>query len=317
MNTKVIEWMKERGSALIGFCLLFTFLSFSSSYFLSIENLLNVARQMSISMITAVGMTFVIITAGINLSVGAVFALSGTLMAVFVLNFSLPIWLALIVVLAACYLLGMIKGWIISTQNLPPFIVTLAMLTIINGAAFLLTKGRPLAINTDAYRWLGRGVFMGIPVPVIIMIAVIIGGHILLSKTSFGRHVYAFGDNPEAARLCGINVKGLIIHVYGLCTFLAGLSGVILSSRLSSGSPTVGVGAELDAIAAVVLGGTSLMGGKGSIVGTIFGALIIAFLSNGMNLLNVDSYNQMVVKGFVILFSVWINNLSANMAKSK
>lgn len=310
MKQSIKNWIKAQGSAVFGFAILFIFLSIASPNFLNPGNLLNVGRQMSISMITAVGMTLIIITGGINLSIAGVFALSGTLLAVLVLNYGMPIFVAIILVLIFCYLLGCVIGWSIVTQDLPPFIVTLAMLTIITGMAFLLTGGRPVAINTDAYRWLGRGFIFKIPVPIIVMISVVIFGHILLTRTSFGRYIYAYGGNTEAARLCGINVRKLIIHVYAIGTALAGLSGIILSSRLSSGSPTVGVGAELDAIAAVVLGGTSLSGGKGSIIGTIFGALIIAFLSNGMNLLNIDSYNQMIVKGFVILLSVWVNNIN-------
>ena len=315
MKLSIINWIKERGSALVGLVVLFLVLAIASPEFMTVSNLLNVGRQMSISMITAVGMTFIIITGGIHLAVGSVFALSGTLLAVLYLHAGLPMYIAIPVVILSCYLLGAIIGWFVATQDLPPFIVTLAMMTIITGTAFLLTGGRPVAINTEEFRWIGRGIIGGLPVPMIIMFVVVFIGHIVISKTAFGRYIYAYGGNAEAARLCGINTKSLVINVYAIGTSLAGLSGIILASRLSAGSPTVGVGAELDAIAAVVLGGSSLMGGKGSVIGTIFGALIIAFLGNGMNLLNIDSYNQMVIKGLVILFSVWINNVNLKMEK--
>ena len=306
----ILDSTKDFSSALVGFLILFAALSFVSTSFFTTSNLVNVARQMSINMITAVGMTIIIITAGIDLSIGATYAISGTALGVLFVNNGIPFAVASLIVLVLCFAIGAIKGWIIITQSIPPFIVTFALSTVILGCAFVMTGGRPIAVSDPSFRFLGRGFAFGIPVPVLSMILTVLLGHIFLSKTKTGRHVYAYGGNAEAARLCGIDNKKLIILVYGIGSFLAGLSGIILSSRLSSGSPTVGTGAEMDAIAAVILGGTKFEGGKGSIIGTVFGALIIACLSNGMNLLNVSSYNQMVVKGLVILLAVWVNRIN-------
>ncbi len=308
-NTNFFGKIRDYKSALIGFLMLFVLLSVFSENFLTIDNLTNVARQMSINLITAVGMTMIIITAGIDLSVGAIFAFAGTALGVLVSAYNVPIIVAIIIVLIGCFVIGVIKGWIIITQKIPPFIVTFALSTVILGFAFVMTGGRPVAIGIKAYRILGRGFILGVPIPIIIMILVVIAGHIFLSHTKTGRHVYALGGNEEAARLCGVNIRSIVMLVYGIGSLLAGLSGVILSSRLSSGSPTVGVGAEMDAIAATILGGTKFEGGTGTIIGTVFGAMIIACLSNGMNLLNVSSYNQMIVKGFVILLAVWVNKI--------
>jgi len=315
-KSKVLPFLREQGSAAAGLIILFIIMSVASSNFLTMDNLVNVMRQISINAILAVGMTFVIITAGIDLSVGAVIALTGTLWAATVVNYNMPIWVGILLALIIGGLLGVVKGLIISTQNLPPFIVTLAMLTIISGLSFVFTGGRPISVNTDAFKMIGRGYIGPIPIPVIIMIIVVIAGHYLLKKTAFGRHVLAVGGNPEAARLCGVKVTSVIVKVYALAGVLTALAGIILSSRLASGSPTVGDGAELDAIAAVVLGGTNMMGGSGSILGTCIGVGIIGILGNGLNLLGVSSYNQMIIKGLVRLFAIWINNLKLKKAKS-
>ncbi|HCQ5774094.1 TPA: ribose ABC transporter permease [Clostridioides difficile] len=314
--TKLTSAFRDQGSAAVGLVIIFIIMSVASSNFLTLDNLINVGRQISINAILAVGMTFVIITGGIDLSVGAVIALVGTFWATTVVNYNAPIWVGMILALAIGTILGVIKGAIISTQKLPPFIVTLAMLTIISGASFVFTGGRPISVNTDAFKMLGRG-YIG-PIPVIIMIIVVIAGHFLLKRTNFGRHVHAVGGNEEAARLCGVKVNKVIVKVYALAGLLTALAGIILSSRLASGSPTVGDGAELDAIAAVVLGGTNMMGGSGSIVGTCIGVGIIGILGNGLNLLSVSSYNQMIIKGLVMLFAIWINNIKLKKsAKSK
>lgn len=312
---KNLKKLKNQSSATIGFILLFCLMSILSDSFLDKDNIMNIARQMSINAIISVGMTFIIITGGIDLSLGSVMALTGTSLAALVSIFDVPIFLAIIIVLVGGTILGGIKGYIITTQDLPPFIVTLAMLTIISGLSFLMTGGRPISVNTDAYKFIGRGYLGLFPIPVLIMIVLVIFGGVMLGKTSFGRHVYAVGGNSEAARLCGIKNSRVIVKVYALAGLLTGISGVILSSRLASGSPTVGVGAELDAIASVVLGGASFSGGVGTITGTFFGVMIMSVLSNGMNLLNISSYNQMIIKGLVILMAIWINNLNIKNVK--
>jgi len=302
-------FLKEKSSAGIGLILTFSIISLMTDKFLNAENLLNVARQASTNAIVAVGMTFVIITTGIDLSAGAVLALVGTVVAGMIMSYGLPIPIAIVIALLIGLLIGVGKGLIISTQKIPAFIVTLALMTVLRGMAFVYTTGRPIYVDIESFRMLGRGYIGPIPIPVILMVIVGITGHWLLKKTSFGRHVYAVGGNEEAARLCGININKTLIGVYAYAGLMTALSGVILASRLSTGSPNAGEGAELDAIAAVVLGGTSLMGGIGSIGGTFMGVAIIGIMNNGLNLMNVSSYNQMMIKGLVILLAVWVNNL--------
>ncbi|PKM54993.1 ribose ABC transporter (permease) [Petrocella atlantisensis] len=315
MKDGIHTFLKEKSSAGIGLILTFSIISLMTDKFLTAENLLNVARQASTNAIVAVGMTFVIITTGIDLSAGAVLALVGTVVAGMIMSYGLPIPIAIAIALLIGLLIGVGKGLIISTQKIPAFIVTLALMTVLRGMAFVYTTGRPIYVDIESFRMLGRGYIGPIPIPVILMVIVGVTGHWLLKKTSFGRHVYAVGGNEEAARLCGININKTLVGVYAYAGLMTALSGIILASRLSTGSPNAGEGAELDAIAAVVLGGTSLMGGVGSIGGTFMGVAIIGIMNNGLNLMNVSSYNQMMIKGLVILLAVWVNNLK--MKKSK
>lgn len=315
LKHKLLSFFAGKSSASIGLILIFLTISLMTDRFLSANNLLNVARQASTNAIVAVGMTFVIITTGIDLSAGAVIALIGTITAGLIVNMGLSIPFAIVIALLVGVLIGVGKGVFISTQKIPAFIVTLALMTVLRGLAFVYTAGRPIYVDSEAFKILGRGYFGSIPIPVIIMVIVGVIGQLLLRKSRFGRHVYAVGGNEDAARLCGININKTIIGVYAYAGLMTALAGIILASRLSTGSPNVGEGAELDAIAAVVLGGTSLMGGVGSIGGTFMGVAIIGILNNGLNLMNVSSYNQMMVKGLVILLAVWVNNL--NMKKSR
>lgn len=310
------SFLLDKGSAVIGLILLFVLMSILSSDFLTVDNLLNVFRQSAVLMIMAVAMTFVIITGGIDLSVGSQIAVSGVVVAGLIAS-GVPVPLAVLFTVMIGGLIGMGVGSAISFQKIPPFIVTLAMLTILSGVAFVYTKGTPIVINSSEFRFLGRGYLGIIPFPIIIMIIVVVLGHIVLTHTRFGRYVYAIGDNEETARLCGINVRFVKIGVYVLSGAVTALAGVLLASRLSTGSPNSGTGTELDAIAAVVLGGTNLFGGEGKITGTIMGVLIIAFLNNGLNLLNVSSYNQMLIKGMVILLAVWLSTMKARKGMSK
>jgi ribose transport system permease protein len=299
----------EKGSAALGLIILFIFMTFMSDRFLTFANLLNVARQASINGIIAVGMTYVIITKGIDLSAGALVALTGTVAAGLIVNMGLPIIVAIILTLVVGALVGAFTGVMVSKQNIPPFIVTLALMTILRGLSFVYTSGRPIYVSNELFRVIGRGYIGPIPIPVIIAIFIGIIGHIVLKKTKFGRHIYSVGGNEEAARLCGVNIDKTLIYVYTSAGFLTAISGIILASRLSTGSPNAGEGAELDAIAAVILGGTSFAGGIGSVSGTFIGVAIIGILGNGLNLLNVSSYNQMMVKGLVILLAVLVNNI--------
>lgn len=302
------SFLLDKGIAIIGVILLFVIMSIVSSDFLTVDNLLNVSRQSAVLCIMAVGMTFIIITGGIDLSAGSQIAVSGVIVATLI-TAGVPLPLAIVLTIISGSLIGFFMGLIISTQKIPPFIVTLAMLTILSGVAFVITQGSPVIVTDEAFKFLGRGYIGPIPVPIILLVIVAVAGYLLLAKTKFGRYVYAIGDNEEAARLCGINVKKVKIGVYMLGASIMSLAGILLASRLSTGSPNAGTGSELDAIAAVVLGGTNLFGGEGKITGTLMGVAIISILNNGLNLLNVSSYHQLIIKGAVILLAVWLNSL--------
>ena len=278
--------------------------------FLSLPNILNVLRQTSINSVIAAGMTFVILTGGIDLSVGSVLAFCGALSAALV-GADLNILVVILVPMIAGACFGAATGTIISRGRVQPFIATLVTMTIMRGATLVFTDGRPINASeglwSEAFAWFGDGYLLGIPVPVYTMILVYAVGWYTLHQTRFGRYIYALGGNEEAARLSGLAILRLKVLVYGISGFLAASAGIILTSRLSSAQPTAGVGYELDAIAAVVLGGTSLAGGSGKILGTIIGALIIGILNNALNLMNVSSYYQMIAKGTVILIAVLLD----------
>jgi ribose transport system permease protein len=290
---------------LIGFLLLCIVLSVLSDNFLTVDNWLNILRQVSINALIAFGMTFVILTGGIDLSVGSVLALSSVITAGMMAN-GMDGLTAIIIGLLAGFVMGALNGAIITKGRVAPFIATLATMTIFRGATLVYTDGRPITGFSDdiLFQMMGRGYFLGIPVPVVFMIVIYFALYFVLKKTTFGRHTYAIGGNEEASRLSGIRVDRLKIWIYSLTGGLSALAGIILTSRLNSAQPTAGTAYELDAIAAVVLGGTSLSGGRGWIFGTLVGALIIGVLNNGLNLLNVSSFYQQVIKGVVILLAV-------------
>ena len=275
-------------------------------YFLTVSNLLNVAQQTSINAIIAVGMTFVIITAGIDLSVGSLVAFSGVVLAS-VLQAGVPLPIAILVGLGVGLFCGMINGLLITHGRIPPFISTLGMMSVARGAALLYTKGRPVSGFSENFRYLATGEIFHIPVPVIIMGVVYIIAHFVLNRTKLGRYAYAIGGNEEAAILSGINVKLYKTMVYALCGMLSGLAALILTARLNSAQPIAGNMYELDAIAATVIGGTSLMGGEGTVLGTLIGALIMGVLRNGLNLLGVSSFIQQIVIGSVIIIAVLLD----------
>jgi len=281
-----------------------------SPYFLTIPNILNIIRQVSIIAVISFGMTMVILTGGIDLSVGSMLAFSGAVTAGMMVNSGLNVFLAILIGLAAGTALGLFNGIAVAKAKLPAFIVTLAMMTVARGFTLIYTNGRPISGFNETFRFFGAGYLGRIPIPVVIMFILLIVIYILLKKTPFGRYIYAIGGNETATKLSGINTDKIKIAVYGLNGFLAAVSGIILTSRLNSAQPMAGEGYELDAIAAVVLGGTSLSGGSGSVIGTIIGALIIAVLNNGLNLLNVSSFYQLVAKGAVILLAVFLDRKS-------
>lgn len=289
--------------------------SWSSNYFLSHENMLIVLRQVSINGILAIGMTFVIITAGVDLSVGSVLALSGIVAARFATTNSglaigdtaQAVLMPLIIALGIGIICGLINGTILARYRLQPFIVTMGMLSAARGLTLLTTDGNPVSQLNSDFRLLGNGYLMGIPVPVMIFLLLFVIAWILLNKTLFGRYIYAVGGNPKSARTSGINVVRIKVLAYTLCGALAGIAGLILTARTGSAQTNAGAAYELDAIAAVVIGGTSMAGGVGTLLGTLFGVLIIGVMNNGLDLLGVQSYYQQIIKGALIVAAVLLD----------
>ncbi|ACL71014.1 ABC transporter permease [Halothermothrix orenii] len=300
------EFIKSYGGILLGLiiiCLIFTILS---PRFLNIRNIMNIILQVSIIAIAAFGMTFALIIGGIDLSVGSTIALVGTV-AAFLLTQGLPFLLVLLLTLAFGAILGLFNGTMISKLHIPAFIVTVATMSIFRGIAYLITGGIPIVIQDGVFLALGNNSFLGIPIPVLVLLGLFIVTGVLLSKTKFGRHAYITGGNEEAARFAGIKVSNLKIKIYVITSLMATVSGILLASRLYSAQPNAASGYELDAIAASVLGGTSLSGGYGTIFGTLIGAIIIGVINNGMNLVSVPYFYQLIVKGLVILVAVYID----------
>lgn len=296
---------------LLGLIIFSVIISILSPRFLTKSNLLNVFRQTSINAIIAAGMTFVILTSGIDLSVGSILGFSGAVAAKMLATGS-NIFLALLVAIIIGGISGILNGIIITRGKVQPFIATLAIMILLRGATLVFTSGRPIAVQAASgvspiFRWIGTGNIFGIPVPIIIMAIVFIICYFILNYTQFGRHIYAVGGNEEASLLSGINTDRVKTIAYLISGVLAAVAGIIVTSRLSSAQPTAGDGYELDAIAAVVLGGTSLVGGQGTIAGTIIGALIIGILNNALNLMDVQSYYQMIAKAIVILIAVLLD----------
>ena len=294
-------------AALIVLCLILGIFPGTSEYFVTVKNLFNVLRQISTNLLLACGMTMVIILGGIDLSVGSVIALSGVLAAGGVVRYNLPIVPAMLLGLLVGIVFGLFNGFVISKTTIPPFIVTLATMNIARGLAGVYTGGSPVRVVTKEWQWIGAGYAFGVPVPVIIMIIIFIVSLLIINRTKMGRYIYAVGGNNLAATYSGINVSTVKFFVYTYSGIMAGLAGIILASRMYSGQPTAGEGAEMDAIAAVVVGGTSMSGGSGKLGGTLIGALIIGILNNGLNLMNVNSFWQTVVKGVVILLAVMLD----------
>lgn len=305
----IFNVLKENMGILIGFGLMCITLSILSPAFLTQANILNVLRQVSTNANLAFGMTFAIIICGIDLSVGSILAVSGTVTAGLIALQNFPVPIAVIIGLLLGTFLGFFNGFVIAKTGIPPFIVTLAMYNIARGAAYVYTGGMPIRTMNPQFTSIGTGYLGPIPLPIIYTLVFFIFVSLLLNKTKFGRHVYAVGGNREAAKFSGISIKKVEIGVYTLIGFLSAFSGIVLCARMYSGQPTVGVGFELDAIAAVVLGGTSMLGGIGKMGGTFIGVLVIGVLNNGLNLLNINSFWQLIAKGAVILLAVYMDML--------
>lgn len=312
---KVMKYMSELTTliALIGLMMVITFIN---PNFLTANNLLNLLLQVTANGFIAFGMTFVILTGGIDLSVGSILALSSALTAGLIAA-GIPVPFAILLAVCMGGIFGMLNGLLVAYGKLAPFIVTLASMTIFRGATLVFTNGNPLTqglSDSFLFQFLGQGYVVGIPFPVILMFLVFIILYVVLHKTAFGKSVYALGGNEKAAYISGVKLNKVKIIIYTISGIMASVSGLIITSRLSSAQPTAGTSYEMDAIAAVVLGGTSLSGGKGRILGTLIGALIIGVLNNGLNIIGVSAFWQQVVKGVVILIAVLLDRFK--MAKS-
>jgi ribose transport system permease protein len=296
----------RRFGTLIGLLLLCLVLWILTPHFLTVSNLLNIVQQTSINAIVAAGMTFVIISGGIDLSVGSIVALSGVALGA-LLQDGQPAAVAIPAALAAGIGCGLVNGLLISFGRLPPFIVTLGMMSVARGAALVFTEGRPVSGFGDGFRWLATGSVGFVPAPVLVMLMVYAVAHLVLTRTTFGRYVYAIGGNEEATRLSGVAVRFHKTAVYGVAGLMSAVAAIVLTARLNSAQPIAGMMYELDAIAATVIGGTSLLGGEGSLGGTLIGALIMGVLRNGLNLLGVSSFLQQIVIGVVIVAAVLVD----------
>ena len=300
--------------------------SLLSPAFVSSTNLINIVRQMSIVGLIALGVTGVIVCAGIDLSSGSVVGLTAVIAAsmsqtpdypaAFYPGLHLPLIVPILAACAVGALVGLINGSLVAKARIPPFIATLGTYTAVRGAALLYTSGRPISDLTDEYNFIGQGDVYGLPVPIIILVVMAVVTHILYAHTKFGKYIYAIGGNEQAARVSGINASRYKMLIYVYASFLAALAGLVVSSRIGSGQPGLGVGYELDAIAAAVIGGTSLSaGGIGTVAGTIVGALIIGVLNNTLDLMNVSAYWQQIIKGCIIVGAVIIDQLKHHGSK--
>lgn len=315
MNITENKELIKKIVAMRAWILLFLFvalISVSNTNFMSTSNILNVLRQTSINAIIASGMTFVILTAGIDLSVGSILAFSGAIAASVLVATGSAV-MAIICAVFIGGICGAFNGVLAGYTKLQPFIITLISMMILRGMVMVFSNGRPISIGTgpaaDTFYAFGSGYIFGIPTPVYIMLLVFAVIWFIQNHVRFGRYIYAIGNNEKGAILAGINTKNIKLMVYVISGICSAVASLILTARLSSAQPVAGTSYELDAIAAVVVGGTSLLGGKGSIVGTFAGALIIAILSNSLNLLNVSAYYQMIIKGMVILCAVFLDML--------
>ncbi|MDO8992888.1 ABC transporter permease [Daejeonella sp.] len=304
-----IKNLRQYGIFIV-FSIICLIISFISPQFLTVSNWTIIITQVSINALLAFGVTFVIITGGIDLSLGSIVAVAGVSAAMLAHPDSYPVIVPVFAGLFAGLLIGAFNGFIITKSKIAPFIVTLGTMTIGRGLALILSNGRPVSNLSDSFVFIGSGKIMGIPVLIVILILMFILCSVILNKTILGRYIYAVGGNEQAARASGINVSQVKMAVYSISGLLAGLAGILLTSRITTGQPNAGAGFELDAIAAVVIGGTSTTGGKGSIAGTLIGVLLIGVINNSLDLLNVTSYYQQVVMGIIIIGAVVLDSLN-------
>jgi ribose/xylose/arabinose/galactoside ABC-type transport system permease subunit len=304
-----IKNLRQYGIFIV-FSIICLIISFISPQFLTVSNWTIIITQVSINALLAFGVTFVIITGGIDLSLGSIVAVAGVSAAMLAHPDSYPVLVPVFAGLFAGLLIGAFNGFIITKSKIAPFIVTLGTMTIGRGLALILSNGRPVSNLSDSFVFIGSGKIMDIPVLIVILVLMFILCSIILNKTILGRYIYAVGGNEQAARASGINVTQVKMAVYSISGLLAGLAGILLTSRITTGQPNAGAGFELDAIAAVVIGGTSTTGGKGTIAGTLIGVLLIGVINNSLDLLNVTSYYQQVVMGIIIIGAVVLDSLN-------
>lgn len=314
LGKKLSGWLLRYAAQLAFLAILFIVLSATSPVFLSGKNLINVMRQVSTNVFVACAMTLILILGGIDLSIGAVMATAGMVSALMSLS-GVPFVVCAFVGLLVGAAAGLINGIIISNTNMQPFIVTYATQIILRGMVYVITAAGTLRLTSQGFLNFGGGSLGPIPWPVLYMIIVVVISVLILNYSKLGRHIYSIGGNPKAAQFAGINTRRIKIFIYTFSGTMAALSGLVLTSRNSSMQPSLGVGLEMDAIAAVVLGGTSMAGGQGAIAGTIIGAFIIGFINNGLNLLGMDSFWQYIVKGIVILIAVYMDFVKSNKIK--
>lgn len=300
---------------LMVFLILFVLLTLITNTFFTSRNLINVLKQVSINGIISVGMMCVLLTGGIDLSVGSIVALSGIVATTFAHPGEYPVIVPIILGVLAGAACGVVNGTLVAFLNLPAFIATLGMLSVASGVALVLSKGRPISNLSEQFRYIGGGTILGLPILIYILAAVFLIGYLILSWTKFGRYLYAIGGNEDAAKASGLSVARIKLFVYMISGICAGLAGTVLASRINAGQPNSGEGYELDAIAAVVIGGTSLNGGIGKVSGTILGVLIVGVINNGMDLLNISSYYQKIVKGSIIVLAVLLDRITKNKNK--
>lgn len=313
LNTRFKDYL----GLLLGFvllCLLFTLLS---SRFLTTTNILNVLRQIAVNAILAYGMTFVMLSGGIDLSIGSMVSFASIFCAYLISNLGMPVYLVVLLALLIGGALGLVNGIIISKTGIWPFIVTLATSLIFGGLAYAISNGTPVRVMNETFNVIGTGSLGPVSFPVIYMFVLLIICYVILQKTRLGRQIYAVGGNPEAAYFSGINILKVRLVTYTICAVLASFTGIFLTARMYTGQPTLGSTMVNDAIASTVVGGTSMAGGKGRIVGTLIGAMLIGVISNGMNLLGLSSYLQDIVKGFIILGAVYIDTVSTRKLEQK
>ena len=320
LNNPVVNMFRNNIGIVVVLLIMCIIISITTDKFLTAANVVSVFRQISINTYIALGMTLIIILGHIDLSVGAIVAMSGTLTVGFIVNQGMPVPLAIILGILIGVLTGFVSGFIVSRFRVPAFIITMAMMNVANGVAYVYSGGQSTRITNEFFSAIGMGyLFKVIPLPVIYMVILIIVISFVLNKTKFGTYVYAIGGNRESARLSGVPIKKVEIIVFTLSGFLSAFAGLVLCSRMYSGQPSVGGGYELDAIAACVLGGTSMSGGKGRISGTVFGALVIGIISNGLNLIGISSYWQLIIKGLIIACAVflYVKNVKLSNLKKK